>query len=105
MADLVKWVEMGAPFPADAVASSAGRPSRDPNHWAFQPAGLPSLPEVSDRQWPQTAIDHFVLAKLEAEKIGSAAPADRRTLIRRVTFDLHGLPPTPEEIDAFLADE
>jgi hypothetical protein len=101
---LVKWVKMGAPFPAGAAAIAEGRPNRDPNHWAFQPAGLPELPEISDKQWPQTAIDHFILAKLEAEKIGPAAAADRRTLIRRVTFDLHGLPPTPADIDTFLLD-
>jgi hypothetical protein len=104
VAELVKWVEMGAPFPVGAAAIAKGRPNRDPNHWAFQPAGLPALPEISDKQWPQTAIDHFILAKLEAEKIGPAAAADRRTLIRRVTFDLHGLPPTPADIETFLLD-
>jgi hypothetical protein len=95
---------MGAPFPADAVASVPGRPHRDPNHWSFQPPANPSLPEIVNRKWPRSPIDHFILAKLETEKLVAAVPADKATLIRRVTFDLLGLPPDPAEIDAFLAD-
>ncbi|MBS0267282.1 MAG: DUF1549 domain-containing protein, partial [Planctomycetes bacterium] len=103
IADFVRWVEMGAPFPASAAA--AGKPSRDPQHWAFQPPREPAVPEVRDRQWPITPVDHFILQKLEHEHLVPAAPADKRTLVRRVTFDLTGLPPTPAEIEAFLADE
>jgi hypothetical protein len=73
-------------------------------HWAFDPPGDPPVPEVRDGAWPKSLIDRFILAGLEARGLRPAAPADRRTLIRRATFDLTGLPPTPEEIDAFLAD-
>jgi hypothetical protein len=102
IADLVKWVEMGAPYPEAVVAS--GR-NRDPNHWAFQPAKEPGVPAVGDASWSSTPIDHFILAKLEAVKLHPAAAADRRTLIRRLSFDLTGLPPSPEDIVTFLADE
>jgi cytochrome c553 len=104
IADLVRWVEMGAPFPAATATAAGGRARRDPNHWAFQHASAPALPAVNDERWSQSPIDHFVLAGLEAAGIAPALPADKRTLIRRVTFDLAGLPPTPQEIDAFLAD-
>ena len=97
---------MGAPFPAAKdSASVAGKPPRDPDHWAFQPPGRPQLPAVRDGAWPQTPIDRFVLARLEATGLQPALPADKRALIRRVTFDLTGLPPTPAEIDAFIADD
>ena len=102
IADLVKWVEMGAPFPvATAAPSAAGRVHRDPSHWAFQPPANPSLPGLSDFTWLQSPVDHFVLAKLDAAELAPALRADRRTLVRRVTFDLTGLPPTPDEIEAF----
>ena len=64
----------------------------------------PPLPEVTNKAWPGNPIDHFVLARLEAKKLAPQPPADRRTLIRRVTFDLIGLPPTPEDIEAFVKD-
>ena len=103
IADLVRWVEMGAPFPA--ATSESGKPHRDPNHWAFQPPTEQPLPIVIDAAWPRSPIDHFVLARLEAAGLAPARPADKRILIRRMTFDLTGLPPLPEEIDAFLADD
>ena len=99
---LVRWVKMGAPFPP---AASATQRTRDPNHWSFHPPAQRPVPSVTNREWPQTAIDNFILARLEAAELSPAVRADRRTLIRRVTFDLIGLPPTPNEIDAFLADE
>ena len=103
--DLARWVEMGAPFPAiKGSASVAGKPPRDPDHWAFQPPGLPQLPAVRDGAWPQTPIDPFVLARLESMGLAPASPADKPALARRVTFDLTGLPPTPVEIDQFIAD-
>ena len=100
--ELVRWVEMGAPFPTEA---GAAKRTRDPNHWAFQPPVKPPAPAVVNTEWPQSALDNFILAKLEAAGLSPAPRADRRTLIRRVTFDVIGLPPTPEEISAFLADE
>ncbi|MDP6445471.1 MAG: PSD1 and planctomycete cytochrome C domain-containing protein [Pirellulaceae bacterium] len=98
---LSKWVEMGAPYPRGAASSKR---ARDPNHWAFQPLVDRRLPKVSDQQWPLSGIDYFVLAKLDAIGLEPAPIAQRRTLIRRVTFDLIGLPPTPAEIDEFLSD-
>ena len=100
--DLIRWIEMGAPFP---VAASRTQRKRDPNHWAFLPPRETPLPGVEDSDWPQTPIDHFVLARLEAAGVTPAPRADKRTLLRRVTYDLTGLPPTPEEIDVFLNDE
>jgi hypothetical protein len=103
IADLVRWVEMGAPFPA---AQPGSRPNnRDPNHWAFGPPALPRVPAVKNAGWPASALDNFILARLETEGLSPAVPADKRTLIRRVAFDVIGLPPTPAEVDAFLADD
>ena len=102
IADLVRWVELGAPYPA--APATAGR-TRDPNHWAFRPAADPPLPPVRDAAWIRSPLDRFVLAGLEAADCRPAAPADKPTLIRRVTFDLVGLPPTPDEVEAFVADE
>src|SRR5205807_9649694 len=73
--------------------------------WAFQPVRPTAIPLVHDSAWPRSAVDRFILAALEARRLGPATPADKRTLLRRATFDLIGLPPTPEEIDAFLADD
>ena len=82
------------------VAAHQGRGT----HWAFQPVQKPPLPTVRETGWVQTPVDHFVLALLEKKKLSPAPAADRRSLIRRVTYDLTGLPPTAEEVDAFLAD-
>ncbi len=76
----------------------------DPD-WAFRPPGNPTPPAVNDAAWVRDPIDRFILAKLEEKGLKPAPPADRRTLIRRATFDLTGLPPTPEEVEAFVADK
>ncbi|MBI2807813.1 MAG: PSD1 domain-containing protein [Planctomycetes bacterium] len=102
IADLTRWVKMGAPFPGN-VAKAKGGTGRD--HWAFQAPRDPPAPPVKNRKWPRSPLDHFVLAHLEAKGLAPAPPADRRTLIRRATFDLIGLPPTPAEVDAFVADK
>ncbi len=73
--------------------------------WSFQPVSKPASPAVKNGSWPTTEIDRFILARLETAGLNPAVVADKRTLIRRATFDLTGLPPTPEEIDAFLADK
>jgi mono/diheme cytochrome c family protein len=73
-------------------------------HWAYVKPSRPPLPAVRDAHWPRNPIDYFVLARLEAEGLAPSEPADRATLIRRVTLDLTGLPPTPEEVEAFLHD-
>ncbi|MFN3653326.1 MAG: PSD1 and planctomycete cytochrome C domain-containing protein [Armatimonadota bacterium] len=100
VADLSRWIAAGAAWPAGTA--SGGR--ADASHWAFQPVRRPPLPRVNDRAWVKSPIDAFVLAGLEQAGLRPAPPADRRTLIRRATFDLTGLPPTPGEIEAFLAD-
>ncbi len=106
---LAKWVEMGLPWPASDPAPVVKtldeqlQEVRD-SHWSFQPIRRPPLPPVQDRNWPQNPLDMYVLAKLDAAGLAPSPPADRRTLIRRVTYDLTGLPPTPEAVEAFLAD-
>jgi hypothetical protein len=87
---LRRWIDQGA---------SWGR------HWAFEPPRRPVLPAVRDRGWPRNPIDRFILARLEAEGIDPSPEAEKATLIRRVTLDLTGLPPSPGEVAAFLADE
>ncbi|MEQ8856230.1 DUF1549 and DUF1553 domain-containing protein [Gimesia sp.] len=77
----------------------------DRDHWAFQPIQKPALPEVKRSNWPRTPIDRFILAKLEAEGLQPAPDAERVTLIRRVYFDVIGLPPTPAEVDQLLSDK
>ena len=76
-----------------------------PDWWAFQPIARPALPEVKTSAWPLGPLDRFVLARLEAAGLAPSPPADKLTLLRRATFDLIGLPPTPQECDAFAADE
>jgi hypothetical protein len=73
-------------------------------HWAFTKPGRPTLPQVEEKSWPRNAIDHFILAKLEAAGLKPSPEADRHTLARRLSFDLIGLPPTPEKVDEFVHD-
>src|SRR5688572_10391176 len=74
------------------------------DHWAFKRALRPAVPAVKNQDWPRNPIDNFVLARLEAEKLAPSQPADCVALIRRLSFDLIGLPPTPEEVRQFAAD-
>jgi hypothetical protein len=97
--DFVTWVKAGAPWPEKTVLS----PGRASALWAFEPVGDVEPPDDPDG-WSDNPIDRFVRARLRERGLRPAGPADRRTLLRRVTFDLTGLPPTPEEVDAFLAD-
>lgn len=76
-----------------------------PKHWAFQPPVPPPEPEVKNKNWVRNAIDRFVLARLEKDNLKPSEEADRATLIRRLSFDLHGLPPSPDDVDAFVADQ
>ncbi len=89
---------------ADEV-DEAAITDEDREHWSFQPLTRPRIPKVENTAWPRNPIDRFVLGRLEAKGIAPQPPADRTTLIRRVTIDLAGLPPTPAEIDAFVADD
>jgi hypothetical protein len=89
IATLTEWIRQGAEY--------------EP-HWAFVAPQKPAVPEVKDKAWPRTPIDHFVLAKLESKGIKPSPEADKETLVRRVHMDLLGLPPSPEVIDAYMAD-
>ncbi|HTG43097.1 MAG TPA: PSD1 and planctomycete cytochrome C domain-containing protein, partial [Verrucomicrobiae bacterium] len=105
IADLEAWVKMGAPDPRTGNSPAvADRDAKRKNHWAFQPIHMPALPEVKRPGWIRNGIDAFVLARLETNNMSASAPAERRTLIRRATFDLLGLPPTPEEVESFASD-
>lgn len=84
-----KWIDSGGEYE---------------EHWAFQPLHEATPPEVSDSSWPKNEIDRFILARLDQEGLSPSPEADRRTLIRRLSFDLLGLPPTPDEVDAFVND-
>ena len=98
---LTVWAKSGAPWP---TVTKIKNQSKGP-FWSFISPRKPTLPNVKARWWAQNPIDRFVLAKLESRGLKPAPVADRRTLIRRATFDLTGLPATPQEVDAFIADK
>ena len=107
--DIERWVKMGAPDPQQTPDTKAPRsPKLDlasaRQHWAYRAPIATRPPAVRDQHWPRTEIDRFILARLEAADLAPAPDADRETLLRRLFFDLTGLPPAPEQIDAFLAD-
>ncbi|MEY2881176.1 MAG: hypothetical protein RLZZ15_3556, partial [Verrucomicrobiota bacterium] len=105
IAALEQWVRLGAPDPrTEAAKPRALDMAAARKHWAFQPVAKPAPPAVKSSRWVATPVDAFVLAKLEAKNLKPSPAADPRTLLRRVTYDLTGLPPTPDEMDAFLAD-
>ncbi len=108
IAVLVEWVKRGAPDPRIGPASVKKERTIDLEEgrkwWAFRPLVRPEPPQVRDEAWCRTPIDRFILARLEEKRIRPAREANRRPWLRRASFDLTGLPPTPEEIDAFLAD-
>ena len=101
IAMLAQWIAMGAPWPGNGTPERAKEPQK---FWAFTPPKDPAIPDVKNAAWVKSPIDAFVLAGLEAKDLKPAPPAGKRELIRRATFDLTGLPPTPEEIQAFLND-
>ncbi|MDQ2949095.1 MAG: DUF1549 domain-containing protein, partial [Acidobacteriota bacterium] len=102
IADIGAWIKMGAPETlGDAKASSN---ARERDFWAFQPVRRPELPVIKRSDWVQSPIDAFILSKLETIGLSPSAPADKRTLLRRVTLDLTGLPPTPNAVNSFLTD-
>jgi cytochrome c553 len=113
IAHVVEWIQRGAAWPGESAptVSPVGTSplgtitAEDRQFWSFQPPQAPPLPEVQQAGWAQTPIDRFILAELEKKGLSPAPPADKRTLIRRVTFDLTGLPPTSEAIEEFLTDD
>ncbi|MCB1230142.1 MAG: DUF1549 domain-containing protein, partial [Verrucomicrobiae bacterium] len=121
IADFEKWIAMGAPWPdepvpprhggsqkvdgSDMVVEAFDLQKRRASHWCWQPITHPEFPEIKDKNWPIAGLDRFILAKLEASDLRPAEDAAPETWLRRVYFDLIGLPPTPEQIDAFLADD
>jgi cytochrome c553 len=124
IAALAEWITMGAPWPAPAGAGSNGSTSAaapppaaapasaerpiDPQlkaFWSFQPIHKPAVPQPKDAAWAKNDIDRFVLARLEREGMAPVGTADKRTLIRRATLDLTGVPATIEEVEAFQKDD
>jgi hypothetical protein len=114
IAVLTEWVRMGAPWPdADPNAIPTQGAEEEPydwekfrtGHWSFKPFVKTAPPQPADADWPRNAIDQFVLTKLESEGLAPNPLAERHALIRRAYLDLIGLPPTPEQVDAFLHDD
>ncbi|MCG8583367.1 MAG: PSD1 and planctomycete cytochrome C domain-containing protein, partial [Pirellulales bacterium] len=111
IAAVAKWIERGAPWPqhngADVVLREAGRTitEKDRQWWAYQPVKRPAVPTVPGDTWSRNPVDRFIYRRLHSAGITPSPEADRRTLIRRATFDLIGLPPTPEEVEAFVNDK
>ena len=113
VADFEKWIAMGAPDPRDApmetIAESSGPKAKSlqegRNFWAFQSLAFPQTPDVTDEKWMKDELDRFVLAKLEEKNLKPAPPADKSTLLRRLYFDLTGLPPEIGQIEAFQSDD
>ncbi|HYV36025.1 MAG TPA: DUF1549 domain-containing protein [Gemmataceae bacterium] len=109
IADLTRWVKMGAPWPAGdkIVASKKGEmqvTDKDRQFWAFKPVVKPSVPKVKNTAWVRNPIDSFILAKLEEKGLTPSPPAAKHELVRRLYFDLTGLPPTPKEVADFVND-
>jgi hypothetical protein len=105
--DFVKWVAMGAPDPRSESAAAKTDSDQAANaydHWAYKLPRRPAVPEVKQQHWPRSNIDRFVLARLESASLAPSPPASPRTLLRRVYYDLTGLPPTAKELAAFEAD-
>jgi len=111
VADFERWIKLGAPDPREI--DTAAQPHSEPKididrarreHWAFQPLNTSKSPQVENAAWCVNDIDRYILAKLESRGLKPSPAADRHTLIRRVSFDLIGLPPSPEDIAAFVDD-
>lgn len=102
IATLHQWIQQGAVWPASVDEVTLADPS---DHWSFQPVKEPPLPEVKQTNWPKNSIDQFILARLEKENLFPSGPAPRIDWLRRVSFDLTGLPPTRHEWEAFINDE
>src|SRR5262245_31391772 len=107
IADFVKWIDMGAPDPREGKAAAAGRTidvAKGRTFWSFRPLAATVPPPVKNAAWARNPIDRFILAKLEEKGLSPNPAAGKDRLIRRATFDLHGLPPTAAEVEAFVHD-
>ena len=108
IADLATWVKMGAPVPANATAVKtklSGMTDKARGHWSYQPVKIAKVPINKNQQWCRTPVDCFILQKVEAAKMLPSPDADKESLLRRAFYDLVGLPPSPQEIESFLADK
>lgn len=104
VSDFRKWIEMGAPDPRKEEPSEIEeRTYEEGSLWSFHPVEQPALPTVKNKEWPIQPLDQFILSKLEDKNISPAETAPPRTLIRRLHFDLTGLPPSPEDVQEFTA--
>ncbi|MGA8029165.1 MAG: PSD1 and planctomycete cytochrome C domain-containing protein, partial [Bryobacteraceae bacterium] len=101
IATIRKWIDAGAAGPDASTPIAASRPLK---HWAYVKPVMPVAPQVRNAAWPRNPIDNFILAKLEKEGLKPSPEAEKATLIRRVYLDLTGLPPSPQEVDAFISD-
>jgi hypothetical protein len=102
IATIRNWIDAGAPGPDSTTPLAA---VKAPRHWSYIKPVRPALPEVKNAAWCRNPIDHFILARLEHERLKPAPPASKNTLLRRVYLDLTGLPPSPQEVAAFVADQ
>jgi mono/diheme cytochrome c family protein len=107
IAKLEHWIRLGAPAPGDdaPVPKAADRAERSRTHWAFQPIVKPALPPVQDSAWPRSPIDYFILGKLESAGLRPSPPADSRTIYRRASFDVTGLPPQVADVNRIASGE
>ncbi|MFP6586361.1 MAG: DUF1549 domain-containing protein, partial [Pirellulaceae bacterium] len=102
------WISAGAAWPKANVPTAHDMPATTDweaarnSHWAYQKVKRPELPKVSDKRWANNPIDYFILAQLDAQRLQPAPTADRRTLIRRLYYDILGIPPTPEQVHSFV---
>jgi mono/diheme cytochrome c family protein len=98
---LAAWIDAGALWPESVEAKTK---SSEPSWWSFRKPVRPPVPIVKNTAWVRNPVDAFIMAKLEEKNLTPAPPADKLTLVRQAYFDLTGLPPTPEQVDAFIAD-
>lgn len=110
VAVIERWVQLGAPWPDEPAPGSAPAvkefdiEARKQSHWSWQPIRPSTPPRVADEKWPLNELDRYILAKLEEARLRPAPPAENRTWLRRVYFDIVGLPPTADQVAAFVAD-
>jgi len=102
---LAKWIDSGAADPRTAAVRPVVDPEQAKRHWSFQPLAHTSPPPVHNPTWCRNSIDQFILARLESANLQPSPEADKATLLRRASFDLTGLPPSEDDLHAFLADD